>query len=70
MNKPYVAMIERGKYFQGWGSKRGAKGGINTAIKYDDSGLQSNIYAAYKQGWKFMEIKEDGSMVEVQYEEQ
>jgi hypothetical protein len=64
MNKPYVVKVRRNEYYHGIFNENG---GINTAVRYSKGDMDSNMEAAKARGWKFMEIKQDGKLVEVPY---
>jgi phosphosulfolactate synthase (CoM biosynthesis protein A) len=65
MNKSYVVRVSKNIYYHGIFNENG---GINTAVRYSKESMNDNMDAAKARGWKFIEIKEDGKLVEVPYE--
>jgi phosphosulfolactate synthase (CoM biosynthesis protein A) len=63
----YVAKGKDGLYYHGMFKKCG---GINTACRYSKNSMHSNKVEAHNLGYKFLEIKNDGALVEVPYDEQ
>jgi hypothetical protein len=65
MYKPYRLKITKGIYHVGFG----AGGGINSALKYSNEDMErvkeSETSYYNLNRWKFVKIKDDGTMVEV-----